>query len=75
MLAQFRQGNGKTIELRSEGMGAFESPVGDDNLADALFVKMPRGEFDGFARADEKCSLILEIVEDALGQAHRSKGR
>ena len=55
-------------------MSAVEGTVGDDHLADALLVKMAGGEFDGFAGADQKRGLILQIVENALGQADGGKG-
>jgi len=55
-------------------VGAIIGAVGDDELAQAIFREMARGQFDGFAGANQYGGLLAEVLENPFGQPDGGKG-
>jgi len=63
----------ETIELLRQLLRAVEAAIRDYHASQTMRVQVTRGERDRFARTNQQCRVIGEVLEHLARQAHRSR--
>ena len=74
MCRYFLEPDAVAVELCRQFVCAFDGAIGDNQLADTVFVQVARGEFDGLAGTDQQGRRVFEPAEDLPAEAHGGKG-
>jgi hypothetical protein len=74
VVRQFCQGDGVSIEVGGETMGALDGTVCNDDPPNTVLVQVAGGQLYGFTGADQERSLGLEVAKDLPCKADGGEG-